>query len=95
MYETDGRRFWIDNVNSAAVSDVNAQRDTALIGDDAIAAWKFFIFAADTAATTVHNRDFVSVNLFGREQRPIAHADCVANFAMRGIEPLQYFSLAV
>jgi hypothetical protein len=32
--------------------------------------------------------DLVSVNLLSSEQRPIAHADCVADFAMGRIEPL-------
>ena len=41
MHKTDGRRFWIDNVNRATVCDVNAQRDTALIGDNAVAAREF------------------------------------------------------
>ena len=31
------------------------------------------------------------MNLFGGEKRPIADADCVADFAMRGIEPLSDF----
>src|SRR5205823_14332160 len=37
------------------------------------------------------NRDFVSVNLLGGEQRPVVRADCVAKFAVRGFKPLQYF----
>src|SRR5437588_8862602 len=38
MHQTDRRCFRIDDVKSAAVGDVNAERDAALIGDDAIAA---------------------------------------------------------
>src|SRR6266481_6132086 len=38
MHQTDGRCFRIDDVKSAAVGDVNAERDAALIRDDAIAA---------------------------------------------------------
>ena len=94
MNQTDRWRFRIDNVNRAAVGDVNAQRDTRLIGDDAVAAGKMLVLAADTAAATlckIDNCDFISMNLLGREQRPIAHADCIANSAMRGIKPLQYF----
>jgi len=86
MRQTDSRRFWIDNVNSATVGNVNAQRDTVLIGDNAVTAGKMFIFAADTAAPTIckiDDRDLVPVNLFGRKQRPIADADSVANFALR------------
>ena len=86
MRKTDRRRFWIDNVNCAAVGDVNPQRDATLIGDDAVAAGEFAAHRA--AATTIDNCDFVAVNLFGGKERPIADADCVADFAMRGIEPL-------
>src|SRR5438477_12473413 len=38
MHQTDSGRFWIDNVNSAAIGDVNTQHDPVLIGDDAVAA---------------------------------------------------------
>ena len=40
MHKANRRRFWIYNVNRATIRDVNAQRDTALIGDDAIAGGK-------------------------------------------------------
>ena len=86
MDQTDGRRFWIDNVNRAAVGNVNAQHDAALIGNKSVAAGEFTAHRA--VAITIDNRNLVSVNLLGGEQRPITHADCVANFAMRGIEPL-------
>jgi hypothetical protein len=93
MHKSYGRLLWIENVNSTTVSDVNAQRDTGLIGDDAVAARK--VAAHGAAATTIDDADFVSVNLFGYEKRPTAHADCVANFAMGSIEPLQHFSFIV
>jgi len=86
MNQTDGRSFWIDNVNRAAIGDVNAQHDSTLIGDDAIAAAEFAAHRA--AATIIDNSDLVSVNLLSGKQRPIADADCVANFAMRGVEPI-------
>src|SRR5438034_3693080 len=86
MHQTDSGRFRIDNVNSAAVGDVNAERDAALIRDDSVAAREFA--AHRTAATALEDRDFVSVNLFRGEQWPVAYADCVANFAMRGFKPL-------
>src|SRR5437870_6582361 len=86
MHQTDGRRFWIDNINRATVRNVNTQRDTAFIRHNAVAAGETSIFAADTAAATAAatacNCDFVSVNLFGGEQRPVADADCIADFVM-------------
>src|SRR5437016_13914183 len=47
MHQTDGRGFRIDDVKSAAVGDVNAERDAALIRDDSIAARK--LAAPDSA----------------------------------------------
>ena len=85
MHQTDGRCFRIDDVKSAAVGDINAERDAALIRDDAIAAGEFAAHRA--AATAIDNRDFVSVNLLRGEQWPVAYANCVANFAMRGFKP--------
>src|SRR2546430_5244516 len=38
MHKANRRRFWIYDVNYATVSDVNAERDAALTGDNAIAA---------------------------------------------------------
>jgi hypothetical protein len=92
MHKANRRRFWIYDVNRATVSDVNAERDAALIGDDAIARGKFAAINSSEDSgrySTVDNGDFVSVDLFGGEQRPIAKAGCVANFAMCGVEPLQ------
>src|SRR4051812_15841364 len=47
MHETNCRRIWIDDVDCATVGDVNAECDTALIRNNAIAAREF---AAHTAA---------------------------------------------
>ena len=41
MHKANRRRFWIYNVDRATVCDVNAERDTALIGDNAIARGEF------------------------------------------------------
>jgi hypothetical protein len=98
MDKANRRRFWIHDVNCATVSDVNAERDAALIGDDAIARGEFATInsAEDSGPySAIDNGDFVSVDLFGGEQRPIPKAGCVANFAMCGIEPLQHLGFIV
>jgi hypothetical protein len=98
MHKANRRRFWIYDVNCATVSDVNAERDAALIGDNAIARGKFAAInsAEDSGRySAIDNGDFVFVNLFCGEHRPIAKAGCVANFAMCGVEPLQYFGFIV
>jgi len=83
MHQTNGWCAWIDNVNSATVSDVNAQRDTPLIRYNAVAARKFLA----ASARLINHRDFVSMNLFGGDQRPITYSDCLADFTMCFLEP--------
>jgi hypothetical protein len=93
MHEANRGHFWIDNVNSATICDVNAQRDAGLIGDDGVATGKFATInsAGDSGHySVVDDCDFVSVDLLGGEQRPVAKAGCVANFVMRCIEALQH-----
>src|SRR6266567_9349210 len=77
----------VDQINGAAVGDVNAQCDTALIGDNAVAAGEFPISFHDC----VDACDFITVNLLGGEQRPIADSNCVANFEMGRFQSLQCF----
>ena len=93
VYKTDRRRFWIDDVNSTTVSDVDTECDAALIRDQAVAAGEFAAHRA--AAAIIDNCDFVSVNLLSGEKRPVADTDRVANFAMRGVEPLQHFGFVM
>ena len=86
MHQADCGRFWIDNVDGAAVGHVNTQSNTALICDKAVAAGKFAAHRA--AATIIDDCDFVSVNLLGGDQRPIGYSHFVTNLTMRGTEPL-------
>src|SRR5258705_9768365 len=98
MHKANRRRFWIYDVNCATVSDVNAERDAALIGDNAIARGEFATINSTEDSgrySAFDNGDFVSVDLFGGEQRPIPKTGCVANFAMCGVEPLQHFGFIV
>src|SRR5437588_6719766 len=91
MDQTDRWRFRINNVNRAAVGDVNAEHDTALIGDDSIAAREFADRLDARRPYLIDDCDLVSVNLLSGKQWPIADADCIANSAMRRIQPLQHF----
>ena len=78
MHKADRRRCWIYDVNCATVSDINAERDTALIGNNAIAARKFAAHRA--TATAIDHGDVISVDLFGGEQRPIRQSRLLAEF---------------
>jgi len=84
MDETDGWRIWIDNVNSAAVSDMNAERDTRLICNEAVAAGEMLILVN----RSIDNCDLVAMNLFGGKQRPIADSNRVSDFPMHCVESL-------
>src|SRR6266404_2369025 len=78
MNQPDRRRFWIDNVNRAAIGDVNAERDLLLISDQTVAAGEFVVLID----WFVDHRDFVSMNLLSSQQRPIFHSNLVAILAM-------------
>ena len=84
MDETDGWRIWIDNVNSAAVSDMNAERNSRLICNEAVAAGEMLILVN----RSIDNCDLVAMNLFGGKQRPIADSNRVSNFPMHCVESL-------
>ena len=84
MHQSDSRRFWIDNVNSAAVSDMNAERDTRLICNEAVAAGEMLILVN----RSIDNCDLVAMNLFGGKQRPIADSNRVSDFPMHCVESL-------
>src|SRR5262249_14776288 len=84
MDQTNRRRFRIDDIDGAAVGDVNPEHNAALIGDDPVATGQ--LAARRAAATATDHCDFVVVNLFGGKYRPIADADCASNLTMGGLE---------
>ena len=63
MNEPDRGRLWIDNVNSAAVGNVNAQRDAALICNETVAPGEMFV-GLDRC---IDNCNLIPVNLLSRE----------------------------
>ena len=97
MNEPNRGRLWIDNVDSAAVGDINAERDPALICNKPVATGEFLVrrdaalwhpVGAARRPYLIDNCNLVSVNLLGGEQRPIAHADCATNFTMSRLKSL-------
>ena len=83
--------FWIDKVDRAAIGNMNTERDLFLIRDDPVATGKFFI----AHNGLIDDRDFISVNLLGREKRPFRHSDFATHFAMNSIKALQRFRFIV
>ena len=93
MHKADRRCIWIDDVNRATVCDINAERDAALIGDDAIA-------AANSRPTGLRLQLSITAMLSpwicsAVNSGQFAKAGCVSNFAMCGIEPLEHFGFIV
>src|SRR6266705_5493758 len=86
MDKTDGRRFWIDNVNRATIGDMNAEQNFSLVGDNAVATVELFA----RFNWSVDNRNFVAVNLFRGKQRPTFHTNFASNVSMRSFESSQY-----
>src|ERR1700741_5343200 len=89
MNQTDSRCFWIDQVNRAAVGDINAQHHPTLIGNKSVAGGEFTGSRAMT--TAIDNCDLVPMNLLGRKYGPIDDAYSIPNFPVRCIKPLQHF----
>jgi hypothetical protein len=91
MDQANSGRVWIDNVNRAAIGDVNAEREFALIGDEAVVTAEFLV----TILGTIDKSYPVAVDLFGRDERPIAHSQRMAHFAMDRVEPRQHFGFVI
>jgi hypothetical protein len=91
MDEPNRRCFWIDKVDRAAIGNMNTERDLFLIRDDPIATGEFFV-ARDRL---IDDRDFISVDLLGGEQRPIRHSNFSTRLAMNSIKPLQRFGFVM
>jgi len=71
MHKTNCRCRWINDVNCATVCDVNAERDTGLIGDNAIARREFADWQERRSAARrpylVDYCDLIPMDLFGGE----------------------------
>jgi hypothetical protein len=80
--ESDRRRFWIDNVNRAAIGDVNPENNLLLVGDQPIASGEHVI----GVNRMIDNRDFIAVDLLCSEQRPISDSDLATKLAMSRIQ---------
>ena len=89
--QPDGRRFGIDNVNCAAIGNMNAERDPSLIRDHPVAAGEFLIIRNRLC----NNRDFVPVNLLRGKQRPVCHSNFAPSFAMNDLQRLQSFGFVM
>ena len=82
MDQANRRSAWIDHVNGAAIGNVDPERDLALVGDESVAPVKMNV----GFHWPIDNCNFVAVNLFGGEQRPFGHADCLANVGVSDLE---------
>ena len=91
MNKPDRRRFGIDNVNRAAIGNVNAERDFFLVRNQSVATGEFFV----ARRPKIDHCDFVAVNLLRGQQRPIDYPNLAARFAMSGVESFQHFGFVV
>src|ERR1700730_8377667 len=86
MDEADGRCGWIDNVNGTTVGYMNAERDPSLIGDEPVRAGEMFV----RLYGKIDNCNLITMDLLGRQQRPIADTDGAPNFCVRRVQTLQH-----
>ncbi|MEY2480991.1 MAG: hypothetical protein QOI04_1918 [Verrucomicrobiota bacterium] len=87
MHEADRRCFWIDNKNGAAISDINAETNFPLIGDESVAAGE----AIAGSDRSINDRYFIPVNLFGREKGKCFELERLFDLAMNGVESRERF----
>jgi hypothetical protein len=83
MRQTNRWSLWIDNVNCAAIGDVDTEHNASLVRDDSIATDKFFV----RLNCVIDNRDFVRVNLLDGYERPIRETDLVSKPSMFNVQP--------
>ena len=88
MNETNARCFCIDDVNGAAISYVNSERDFSLISDQTVATREFGI----GLDRTINDCGFIAMHLLGYQQWRITNPNFAAKFAVNTVEPLQGFS---
>jgi hypothetical protein len=91
MDETDGGCPRIDKINRAAVSDMNAERDTALACNQSVAAGELFV----VVDWKIDNCDLVAMDLLDRHKWPISKTDLAADFPVRVFQPAQSFGFVM
>jgi hypothetical protein len=91
MHQTARAEALIDQINRAAIGNVNAEANAALICDQAIAILEAFVLGN----CAVDNSDAVSVNLLRGNKRSGAERMLSANFSMNDIQARERFRLVV
>ena len=81
----------IDQIDSAAIGNINSEANVGLIAEETIAAGK----AAVRAHSPIDHRQSMAVHLFCRKEFAICQAKHGAHFSMHGIEPRQRFRFVV
>src|ERR1043166_9576669 len=89
MREADRRRFRIDNVNGAAIGNMNAERNLTLVCDDRVAAGNRPV----RLNRLIHDGDLVRVNLLDGHQRPVAETGLAPETPVFSVQALQGFGL--
>src|SRR6202171_3443833 len=91
MDKADGRGAWIDNVNGAAIGDMDAERVLSLVGDKPVRASEMFVCLYGK----IDNCNLITMDLLGRQQWPIAYANRAPDFCVGGVQTLQHLFLVM
>ena len=91
MNETNGAAILVDQVNRAAISDVNAKADVVLVRDQPVASFE----AAIGVDYRINDGDVITVNLPGRNKFPVSHPKRLPRLPMYLVEILQHSSFVV
>lgn len=89
MHQPDRTEALIDQINRAAIGDVNAETNAALICDQAIAISEAFVLGN----CAIDNGAAISMNLLRRNERRGAEAILSSNFPMNAVQTRERFRL--
>jgi hypothetical protein len=91
MYEANRIAYGIDDENGAAISNINAETNVALICDQAITTAETFV----RCGRLMDNTDAPAVHLLGGNERRTAESMSLSDFAMNGVQPGEGFYFIV
>ena len=91
MHQSNRIAYGIDDENGAAISNVNAETNAALICDQAIRTVETFV----RCGRLIDNTDAPAVHLLGGNERRAAESMSLSGFAMNGVQPSERFHFIV
>jgi hypothetical protein len=91
MHQPDAVLDWINQIDRAAIGDIDAETNVPLVGNYSVAIRE----AAIVRGCVIYDSDAIAVNLLGGDERVVHKADCASNFPMNFIESREHLRFVV